>query len=98
MADEIASDTLLIKADVGDIKHVEKMAEAVYEKWGKVDVLVNNAGIAKDSLMIKLKEEEWDEVLRVNLKGCCNTIRAFSRFMIKSGGRAYYKYLLLFRA
>ena len=86
VADEIASDTLLIKADVGDIKHVEKMAEAVYEKWGRVDVLVNNAGITKDSLMIKLKEEEWDEVLRVNLKGCCNTIRAFSHFMIKSGG------------
>lgn len=86
VADEIASDTLLIKADVGDIKHVEKMAEAVYEKWGRVDVLVNNAGIAKDSLMIKLKEEEWDEVLRINLKGCCNTIKAFSHFMIKSGG------------
>ncbi len=86
VADEIASDTLLIKADVGDIRQVEKMAEAVYEKWGRVDVLVNNAGITKDGLMIKLKEEEWDEVLRVNLKGCCNTIRAFSHFMIKSGG------------
>ena len=47
VADEIASDSLLIKADVGDIKHVEKMAEAVYEKWGRVDVLVNNAGITK---------------------------------------------------
>jgi 3-oxoacyl-[acyl-carrier protein] reductase len=86
VADKIASGTLLIKADVGDIKHVEKMAEAVYERWGRVDVLVNNAGITKDGLMIKLKEEEWDEVLRVNLKGCCNTIRAFSHFMIKSGG------------
>lgn len=86
VADEIATDALLIKSDVGDIKQAEKLAEAVYEKWGRVDVLVNNAGIAKDSLMIKLKEEEWDEVLRVNLKGCCNTIRAFSYFMIKSGG------------
>lgn len=86
VADEIASDTLLIKADVGDIRQVEKMAEAVYEKWGRVDVLVNNAGITKDGLMIKMKEEEWDKVLRVNLKGCCNTIRVFSHFMIKSGG------------
>ena len=86
VADEIASDTLLIKADVGDIRQVERMAETVYARWGRVDVLVNNAGITKDSLMIKLKEEEWDEVLRVNLKGCCNTIRAFSHFMIKSGG------------
>ncbi len=86
VAAQIASDTLLIKADVGDIRQVEKMAEAVYERWGRVDVLVNNAGITRDGLMIKLKEEEWDEVMRVNLKGCCNTIRAFSRFMIKSGG------------
>ena len=86
VADEIASDTLLIKADVGDIRQVERMAETVYARWGRVDVLVNNAGITKDSLMIKMKEEEWDEILRVNLKGCCNTIRVFSHFMIKSGG------------
>lgn len=86
VADEIASDTLLIKADVGDIRQVERMAKTVYARWGRVDVLVNNAGITKDGLMIKMKEEEWDKVLRVNLKGCCNTIRAFSRFMIKSGG------------
>ena len=74
------------------------MAETVYARWGRVDVLVNNAGITKDSLMIKMKEEEWDEILRVNLKGCCNTIRVFSHFMIKSGGGHNYKYLLVFRA
>lgn len=86
VADEIASDTLLIKADVGDIRQVEEIAEAVYERWGRVDVLVNNAGITRDGLMIKMKEEEWDEVLRVNLKGCYSAIRVFSHFMIKSGG------------
>lgn len=86
VADDITSDALLIRGDVGDIRQVERMAETVYARWGRVDVLVNNAGITKDGLMIKLKEEEWDEVLRVNLKGCCNTIRVFSRFMIKSGG------------
>ena len=61
------------------------MADAVYRKWGRVDVLINNAGITKDSLMIKLKEAEWDEILRVNLKGCFNTIKAFSHGMISSG-------------
>ncbi|MDO9287854.1 MAG: SDR family NAD(P)-dependent oxidoreductase [Thermodesulfovibrionales bacterium] len=85
-ADEIGQNAFLIKADVGDARQVEEMAAAVYRKWGRVDVLVNNAGITKDSLMIKLKEAEWDEILRVNLKGCFNTIRAFSRVMIKTGG------------
>ena len=86
VADEISKNVFLIKADVGDIRQVEEMADAVYKKWGRVDVLINNAGITKDSLMIKLKGEEWDEVLRVNLKGCFNTIRMFSHVMIKSGG------------
>ena len=98
VADEIASDALLIKADVGDIKHVEKMAEAVYEKWGRVDVLVNNAGITKDNLMIKLKEEEWDEVLRVNLKRMLQYYQGLLSFYDKIRRRAYYKYLLVFRA
>lgn len=86
VADKIAADTLLIKADVGDIRQVERMSETVYARWGRVDVLINNAGITKDSLMVKMKEKDWDEVLRVNLKGCCNTTRVFSHFMIKSGG------------
>lgn len=86
VADEIAADTLLIKADVGDIRQVERMSETVYARWGRVDVLINNAGITKDSLMVKMKEKDWDDVLRVNLKGCCNTTRVFSHFMIKSGG------------
>ena len=84
-AHEIGDNAFLVKADVGDAKQVEEMADAVYRKWGRVDVLINNAGITKDSLMIKLKEAEWDEILRVNLKGCFNTIRAFSRVMIKTG-------------
>jgi len=86
IAGEIAADTLLTKADVGDLKQVQRMADDVYKKWGRVDALINNAGITKDNLIIKTKEEEWDEVLRVNLKGCFNTISVFSRVMIKSGG------------
>ncbi|MFA4830536.1 MAG: SDR family NAD(P)-dependent oxidoreductase [Thermodesulfovibrionales bacterium] len=85
VAHEIGENAFLVKADVGDAKQVEKMADAVYRKWGRVDVLINNAGITKDSLMIKLKEAEWDEILRVNLKGCFNTIKTFSHVMINSG-------------
>ncbi len=85
MAHEIGENAFPVKADVGDAKQVEEMADAVYRKWGRVDVLINNAGITKDSLMIKLKEAEWDEILRVNLKGCFNTIKMFSHAMINSG-------------
>jgi len=85
-ADEIGSDAIVIKADVGDMRRVEGMADTVYKKWGRVDVLVNNAGITKDNLLIKTKEEDWDKILNVNLKAGFNTIRVFSHPMIKSGG------------
>ncbi|TAL27533.1 MAG: SDR family NAD(P)-dependent oxidoreductase [Nitrospirae bacterium] len=85
-AEEIGENAFLVKADVGDIKQVERMADAVYKKWGRVDALVNNAGITKDKLLLKTSEEDWDEVLRVNLTGCFNTIKAFSHIMIKSKG------------
>lgn len=85
-AGEIGGNTVVIKADVGNLKQVQRMADAVFEKWGKVDALINNAGITRDSLIIKTKEEEWDEVMRINLKGCFNAIRAFSHVMMRSGG------------
>jgi len=85
-AEKLGRKAVLIKADVGDLKQVEEMADAVYKRWGRVDVLINNAGITKDGLMIKLKEAEWDEILKVNLKGCFNTIKMFSHVMINSGG------------
>lgn len=86
MAEEMGERAFIVKADVGDIKQVKGMAAAIYKKWGRVDVLINNAGIARDKLLLKTSEEDWDEVLRVNLKGCFNTIRAFSHIMIKSRG------------
>lgn len=77
---------LAVKADVGDLEQVRDMADTVYKKWGRVDALINNAGIARDGLLVKYKEADWDEVLRVNLKGCFNTIRAFAPLIIQSGG------------
>ena len=82
----IPSMAITIKADVGNLREVGQMAREVYERWGRVDVLVNNAGIAKDGLLIRHKESDWDEVIRVNLKGCFNTVKSFVPFMISSGG------------
>lgn len=77
---------ILIEGDVSNRKHVEKMADKVYKRWGRLDVLINNAGITKDGLMIKMPEEDWDNVLKINLKGCFNTMQIFSQSMIKSSG------------
>lgn len=74
---------LSFAVDVTSAKAVEEMVEKVVDKLGKVDILVNNAGITRDSLIMRMKEEDWDAVLTVNLKGAFNCIKAVSRHMIK---------------
>jgi 3-oxoacyl-[acyl-carrier protein] reductase len=69
--------------DVGDYASCEKMANKTLDKFGKIDILINNAGITKDSLIMRMSEEDWDSVLRVNLKGAFNFTKAVCRHMIK---------------
>ena len=69
--------------DVGDYASCEEMANKTLDKFGKIDILINNAGITKDSLLMRMKEEDWDAVLRVNLKGAFNFTKAVCRAMIK---------------
>lgn len=75
-----------LKADVGDSSQVRKMLGRIEQTFGRLDLLINNAGIAKDSLLIKQTEAQWDAVIRTNLTGCFNIIRAATPLMIKSGG------------
>jgi 3-oxoacyl-[acyl-carrier protein] reductase len=74
---------LSLCVDVTSAMQVEEFVNKVLDKLGKVDILVNNAGITKDSLIMRMKEEDWDAVLAVNLKGAFNCIKAVSRAMIK---------------
>lgn len=74
-----------IKTNVSKYKDVERMADQVYRRWGKVDVLINNAGITKDSLIIRQSEDEWCSIINTNLKGVFNTIRAFAPLMTCGG-------------
>jgi 3-oxoacyl-[acyl-carrier protein] reductase len=75
-------------ADVGSADSVKKLMERVEAELGVPDVLVNNAGVTRDNLLMRLKDEDWDEVLDTNLRGAFNTIRAASRGMMKKkGGR-----------
>ena len=77
---------LAVMADVGNSSEVQKMAENVFQKWGRVDLLINNAGIARDGLLLKYTENNWNEVMRVNLKGVYNSVKSFAPLMIQSGG------------
>ena len=67
---------LAVKADVSSFADAERMVGEVKEKFGGLDILVNNAGINRDGVIWKMSEEQWDQVLDINLKGYFNYIRA----------------------
>lgn len=70
-------------ADVADAGSVAGLAKAVLEVFGGLDILVNNAGITRDTLLIRMKDEDWDKVITVNLKSVYLTTKAFARKMMK---------------
>lgn len=74
------------KVDVTDFRAVEDAVGAVQKAFGKVSCLVNNAGITNDKLLIRMKEEEWDRVIHVNLKSAFNCTRAVIKPMLRTGG------------
>lgn len=78
----LSTNFLLLKADVSSRSAVETMTGRVLEKWEHVDVLVNNAGILRDKLLMFLDELDWDRVLEVNLKGTYLCSRAIIKTMI----------------
>lgn len=70
--------------DVSDSEQVEKLFESIQNELGSPAVLVNNAGLTRDTLLMRMKDEDWDRVLDVNLKGAFLCIRAVSRSMMKA--------------
>lgn len=70
--------------DVSDFAASEAMVAAVLEHFGQIDMLVNDAGVTRDNLLMRLKEEDWDTVLNVNLKGVFNVTRPVVKAMIRA--------------
>jgi 3-oxoacyl-[acyl-carrier protein] reductase len=74
--------------DVSDSASVGALIQRIEEELGTPDVLVNNAGVTRDNVLMRLKDEDWQQVIDTNLRGAFNTIRALSRGMMKKrGGR-----------
>lgn len=76
-------EALALQADVRQGTMVDAMIDAVLERWGTVDVLVNNAGITRDGLAVRMSGQDWDDVLATNLTGPFHCIRAVSRAMMR---------------
>ncbi len=70
--------------DVSDHDAVQAMGKEIIADFGGVNILVNNAGVTRDGLLMRMKDEDWDIVLDTNLKGAFNTVKAFQRPMMKA--------------
>jgi 3-oxoacyl-[acyl-carrier protein] reductase len=75
---------LAFKVDVGDLKSVREMVNASKSAFGKIDAVVNNAGLTRDKLIVMMSEEDWSEVIRTNLTGAYNFARAAIFMMMKA--------------
>ena len=74
---------LAFKADVTSSSQVQDMMDKILDKFNKIDILINNAGITKDNLLLRMSEEDWDKVIAVNLKGTFVCTKIVSRVMLK---------------
>ncbi len=71
------------RSDASDFKAAEELVENFVKDFGSLDVLVNNAGITRDNLLMRMSEDQWDEVMRVNLKSVFNLVKASTRTFLK---------------
>ncbi|MCI9016794.1 MAG: 3-oxoacyl-[acyl-carrier-protein] reductase [Clostridia bacterium] len=81
--EKIGAKTLFIKTDVSNFLACEEMTKKAIETFGKIDVLVNNAGITKDGLLMRMKEEDFNKVIDINLKGTFNVTKNVIPYMMK---------------
>ena len=76
-------EAIAIGADVSKAEQIDALVSTVMDKWGRVDVLVNNAGITRDTLLLRMKIEDWQAVIDTNLTGVFSCTRAVSKIMLK---------------
>lgn len=84
--ESLGARALSFKVDVGDLKAVREMVNATKKELGRLDAVINNAGLTRDKLIVMMTEEEWNEVIRTNLTGAFNFARAAAFIMMKAKG------------
>ena len=72
------------KSDAGSLEQSETLVKQVVEAFGTVDILINNAGITQDTLLMRMSEDQWDDIMQVNLKSCFNLTKGVLRTMLKA--------------
>lgn len=80
---KMPGEAIAVKGDVSSFETANELIEKAKTTYGSVDILVNNAGITKDTLLLKMKEEDFDAVIQTNLKGAFNCIKHASKLMLK---------------
>lgn len=83
MITESGGEAFAIRADVSDADGVKNMVDKTLEMFGSIDILVNNAGITRDNLLMRMKEDEWDDVININLKGVFLCTKGVTRQMMR---------------
>lgn len=76
-------EAMLVQGDVSDFEKVNEIVKKVVDTWGRLDILINNAGITRDNLMLRMSESDFDSVIATNLKGVFNCTKAVTRLMMK---------------
>ena len=82
--DEYGHDHVEITCDLSNTEQVEELIPATVDTLGKIDILVNNAGITRDNLAMRMKDDEWDQVMKINLESTFRLMRAAARPMMKA--------------
>ena len=84
LVDELGSnDVIGVQSDASKMEDAQELIKAALDAYGRIDVLINNAGITKDNLMLRMTEEQWDDVMTVNLKSVFNLTKCVLRTMLK---------------
>ena len=91
---KLGRQALPVSVNVGDWDQVKNMMGRVQKEWERIDILVNNAGITRDGLLLRMKEEDWQNVLQVNLTGTFHCIKAAVSTMSRQRSGTYCKYCI----
>ena len=70
--------------DVANLQNVQEIVNKIVDKHNRIDILINNAGITKDNLLLRMSEDDWDEVIRINLRGVFNFTKVVTKVMLKA--------------